>query len=74
MRFLQGSMLHINKELIQVSSVGARHGLFLIPCDIFAQNSPDAPQSAQLSVDGRSFILEDILQAIKVPNLCSRAS
>ena len=28
MRFLQGSMLHINKELIQASSVGARHGLF----------------------------------------------
>lgn len=29
-------------------------------------HSPGALQSAQISVDGRSFILEDIFQAIKV--------
>lgn len=33
---------------------------------IVASNSPGALQSAQISVDGRSFILEDIFQAIKV--------
>ena len=31
-----------------------------------ASHSPGALQSAQISVDGRSFILEDIFQAIKV--------
>lgn len=34
--------------------------------DLLALYSPGALQSAQISVDGRSFILEDIVQAIEM--------